>query len=219
MTLLLLPNLLAENKHHEIFLPSSVDKAVSTLDGLISESDKGGKRFLSHFKRHLPSAIYNKKTAKEEIDFLLEPLKNGERWGYVSDCGLPCVADPGSELVKRARELGIPVQAFVGPSSLTLALMLSGLPSQQFSFHGYLKGPEQLERLPRGYVHIFIEAPHHNDKMLETLIDQLNDHALLCTATDLTLPSQMVITQKVKTWKSTPKPNLHKRPTLFLFLM
>ena len=153
--LLLLPNLLGELPHPEIFLPQSVFKAVSTIDGLIAESETCGRRYLKRFEtkksyQDTPVALLNEHTPSEDLDFLLEPILKGERWGLISDAGLPCIADPGFELVRRARLKGIPIQAFVGPSSILMGLMLSGLPAQKFTFQGYLdktpvKREEQLK--------------------------------------------------------------------------
>jgi len=226
--LLLLPNLIAEHKHHQPYLPASVDQAVSTLDGLIAESETAGRRYLGRFEtkkpaREIPIAIYNKNTPREDLDFLLEPIKNGERWGYVSDAGLPCIADPGAELVFRAKKSGIVVQAFVGPSSLILALMLSGLPAQEFSFHGYLAAEEegrakeirQFAKAPG--THIFIETPYRNKYTMQALIDELPANKLLCIASELTSTSQSVVTQTVEQWKKSPLPNLDKKVALFLF--
>lgn len=230
-TLLLLPNLLGEAKYHEPFLPASVDKAVASLDGLIAESENGGRRFLGRFEtkkpaREIPIALFNEHTDDADIDFILEPLVQGERWGLVSDAGLPCVADPGAKLVYRARQLGINVQAFIGPSSIMLSLMLSGLPGQRFTFHGYLaKEPEerkkqiksiQREALKNSYTQIFIEAPYRNMHTLEALVNELHDETRLCVAWDLTLQTQGVLTQPVKFWKKSPLPNLAKRCAIFL---
>lgn len=226
--LLLLPNLLGDHQHHQPFLPESVDKAVATLDGLIAESDPGGRRFLGRFKtkknnHEMPIAILNGKTPDEDLDFLLEPIRKGERWGYVSDSGLPCVADPGAKLVRRASQSGIIVQAFVGPSSIMMALMLSGLPGQKFGFNGYLERnsvPEiiRLEKQAEkeNATQIFIETPHRNAQTLQNLIDHLKEETWLCVAADLTLPTQMVLTQKVGQWKKSPLPNLQKRNAIFL---
>jgi 16S rRNA (cytidine1402-2'-O)-methyltransferase len=230
--LLLLPNLLGENQRHEVFLPQSVDKAVASLDGLIAESEKSGRRFLSRFETKkpvhaVPIALYNKNTPDADLDFLLEPIQKGERWGLISDCGLPCIADPGARLVWRARKVGIPVQAFVGPSSLFLALMLSGLSGQKFTFHGYLeKDSLQLkntliqleeESKNRGITQIFMERPYRNQQVLESLLETLNDRTMLCVAWELTMPDQGVLTQTVKVWKKSPPPNLNKKNALFLF--
>lgn len=230
--LLLLPNLIAEHKHHELFLPPSVDKAVATLDGLIAESEKAGRRYLSRFKtqkpaQDIPLALYNKNTPDEDIDFYLEPMCNGERWGLISDSGLPCIADPGAKLVNRARLLGIPIQAFVGPSSILLALMQSGLNGQSFAFHGYLdKDADKLktairqlatESKKRRTTQIFMERPFCNRETLNILLDTLEDYAELCIAAELTGPEQMIMTQTVANWKKSPLPSIDKKNTLFLF--
>lgn len=226
--LLLLPNLIGDQPQHQPYLPESVDRAVATLNGLIAESETGGRRYLSRFKTpkktsEIPIAILNGKTPDEDIDFFLEPIRNGERWGYVSDSGLPCIADPGSKLVRRASQSGIIVQAFVGPSSIMLALMLSGLPGQHFSFHGYLERDSahdilKLEKqaYKENAVQIFIETPYRNMETLQRLIDHLKEDTLLCIAADLTLPTQMVLTQSIKLWKKSPLPNLQKRNAIFL---
>ncbi len=228
--LLLLPNVLGDVPHHEAFLPPSVDKAVSTLDGLIAESEKGGRRYLGRFQtkkkpREIPIALLNKHT--QDYDFLLEPVKNGEIWGVVSDAGLPCIADPGSHLVKRAKKMGLKVQAFVGPSSLMLSLMQSGLTGQQFYFQGYLpkdqkKRKERIEVLERrskqeGSTQICIEAPHRNRHTLETLLEVLDEKTLLSVAWELTLPTQGILTQQVAIWKKSPLPAIEKKPAIFLF--
>lgn len=230
--LLLLPNVLGEQRHHELFLPISVDKAVSTLDGLISESATGGRRYLGRFQtkkpaHEIPIALYNEHSRDDEIDFLLEPIRKGERWGLVSDAGLPCIADPGAKLVARARQTGLVIQAFVGPSAILLALMLSGLPGQHFSFHGYLekdfgqrkKQLRELETIARkgASTQIFIEAPYRNQQTLEHLLDTLSDSTRLCIAWDLTLPNQGILSQPMHLWKKSPLPNLDKRNAIFLF--
>lgn len=230
--LLLLPNLLGDHAHHEMFLPPSVDKAVATIDGLIAESVKGGRRYLSRFKMekppHLvPLALLNEHTKDEEIDFLLEPLRKGERWGVVSDAGLPCIADPGSRLVRRAHQLGIKVQAFVGPSSITMALMLSGMQAQKFTFHGYLeRDPEALRAKLKGLeavskreksTQVWIETPYRNMEMLRAALDALSPETLFCVAAGLTLPTQKVMTWEIGVWKKYQTlPELNDVPTVFL---
>lgn len=229
--LLLLPNLLGDHRHHELFLPNSVDKAVTTIDGLICESEKAGRRFLTRFQTkkpplEIPLAIYNEHTPDEDIDFFLEPIRNGERWGLISDGGIPCIADPGSKIVRRAKQSGIVVQAYVGPSSILLALMQSGMSGQRFTFHGYLKPYEagrikdikRLESLSRAEksTQIFIEAPYRNTHMLNNLIHSLNDQTWLCVAWDLTMPDQGLISEPVQRWKKMPLPNLEKKPAIFL---
>ncbi len=230
--LLLLPNLLGEHRHAEVFLPASVFKAVSTLQGLIAESEREGRRYLSRFETsrpaaEIPIALLNEHTPADHLDFLLEPIVAGERWGLVSDAGLPCIADPGSTLVLRARQRGIHVQAFVGPSSLLFALMLSGLPGQRFCFHGYLdRDPEkrvrEIKRLAaqsgqEKRTQLVIEAPYRNRYLLEAFIQTLPEQALLSVAWDLTLPTQGVMTLTVEQWRKCALPQLEKKPAVFLF--
>lgn len=229
--LLLLPNLLGECLLTQMFLPTSVDKAMQTIDGLIAESDPAGRRYLGRFQTkkpamEIPIALFNEHTPDDHIDFLLEPIVAGERWGLVADAGLPCIADPGSKMVLRARQKGIQIQAFVGPSSIFLALMLAGLPSQRFTFHGYLdkmpnKRQEQIKKMAQQSLkeqatQLFIEAPYRNKHALETLLQTLPDQAWLSVAWDLTLPTQGVVTQTVSQWKKISPPNLEKKPALFL---
>lgn len=229
--LLLLPNLLGDHRHADPFLPSSVAKAVQTLDGLIAESETEGRRFLKRFETakpasEIPIALFNEHTPDADIDFLLEPMKQGQRWGLVSDAGLPCVADPGAKLVRRARQIGIPIQAFVGPSSILLALMQSGLPGQRFAFNGYLdrepsKRRAEIQQLAKKskeeeMTQIFIEAPYRNKHTIEALVESLPDSCWLCVAWDLTMPTQGLVSQPVQLWKKSPLPNLEKKPAIFL---
>ena len=229
--LLLLPNLLGEHKHHEPFLPQSVDKAVVSLDGLIAENEIVGRRFLKRFHgdnqvHMIPVTLYNEHTPDEDIDFVLQPIIEGQRWGLVSDAGLPCIADPGSKLVKRARHLGINIQAFVGPSSILTALMLSGFSGQKFAFQGYLPiDPENLKDViqtmekqaeKEGMTQIFMEAPYRNMKTLEVVMSSLKPQTQLCIAWDLTLPTQGIVCQTVDVLKKSPLPNIEKKPAIFL---
>lgn len=231
-TLLLFPNLLGDHRYAEVFLPNSVNKAMATIDGLIAESETEGRRYLKRFETkkpayEIPIALFNEHTPDDQIDFLLEPIVAGERWGLVSDAGLPCIADPGSKLVLRARQRGINIQAFVGPSSIMMALMLSGLPGQKFAFQGYLdKVPEKRkkqilqlmqESKSSGMTQICMEAPYRNKHTLEMLVSTLSDQTMLCVAWDLTLSEQGVITQSIEQWKKCTLPNLEKKPALFLF--
>lgn len=230
--LLLLPNLLGDMRYHQPYLPASVDKAMKDIDGLIAESVQGGRRYLGRFEtakpaNEIPIALYNEKIKDVDYDFLLEPIQKGERWGYLSDAGLACVADPGSKLVRRARILGIPIQAFVGPSSILLALMQSGLPGQKFYFHGYLdkerpRRQREIQDMEKssakeGVTQIFIEAPHRNEHLLESLLEILDDETWLCVAWELTTPDQGIVSQPVRLWKKSPKPNLAKKNAIFLF--
>jgi 16S rRNA (cytidine1402-2'-O)-methyltransferase len=225
--LILLPNLLGGDLLDERYFPPGIAAAVETLDGLIAESVPAGRTFLKRFKTkkpaHLiPIAHLQKSTTRDEIDFFLDPLTKGQRFGLISDAGMPCVADPGSLVVKRAKERGIPVSMVMGPSSLLMGLMLSGLSGQAFTFHGYLPKKQEelvkkLEKMEKGYTHLFIEAPFRNQKLFSWLMHALPDKAQLSLAIDLTLPTEEVITQEVARWKKTGMPALDGRYVLFLF--
>lgn len=232
--LLLFPNLLDENATYENSMPISLSYVVPTIDGLIAESEKGARVFLKRFTflypktfRDVPIELLNEHTSDDQIDKLLDPLLRGERWGLISDCGLPCLADPGAKLVMRAKQRKVGVEAFSGPSSIILALMLSGLSAQSFTFHGYLERDpvrlaSQLKALEQrahkeSSTQLFIEAPYRSQKMLQALLQILSDDTLLCVAWDLTLPSQNVITQKIKSWKLSILPTIDKKPAVFLF--
>lgn len=225
--LLLLPNLLAKEAHHEVFLPKSVDKAVLSLDGLMAESEKEGRAYLKRFGanfREMPIRPFNEHT--QEVDELLAPLQEGEKWGLISDAGLPVIADPGSQLVHRARDFGIIVRAFVGPCSFILALMLSGLPAQRFAFHGYPPRKEteswirEMEERSRSEVatQLLMVPPYKNQPMLEMLLETLAPETELALAWDLTMPTQGVELYTCGEWKKRNLPNLHKKPAIFLFV-
>ncbi|NGX61497.1 MAG: Ribosomal RNA small subunit methyltransferase I [Chlamydiae bacterium] len=231
MTLYLLPNLLGSNLDHSLFLPISVDHAVSTLDGLIAESEGGGRRYLKQFstkkKPHeMPIALLKSSAQKNELDFLLEPVINGENWGVVSDCGLPCLADPGAALVRRARYHNLLVHTFSGPSSITHALVLSGLSGQSFHFHGYLpKEPKERAKTLKVYektlrtTHIFIEAPYRNLHTYQACLDTLKPTTLLSVATQLTTPEEWIQTAPISWWRTQKEisSKIMKKPTIFLF--
>jgi 16S rRNA (cytidine1402-2'-O)-methyltransferase len=221
--LYLLPNLLSADADPEATFVPQVAKVTLTLQGLIAESHKVGRQFLHRFgKSELPHLLLNEHTQPNELEALLAPIKRGERWGLISDAGLPCLADPGAALVLRARQEQVSVQALPGPSSIPLALMLSGLPAQSFTFHGYLERDsarlqQQLLSLQKQKTtHLFIEAPYRNDKLLQTLIRTLHPEKLLCIASNLTSPSQLLMTHPIRQWKQLTLPPL-PNPTLFLF--
>ena len=223
--LLLLPNLLNKDAHHELFLPKSVDKAVLSIEGIIAENEKEARAYLKRFGanfREMPICLLNKHN--QEIEELVHPMKEGQKWGLISDAGLPILADPGYKLVARARDLGILIKTFIGPCSMILALQLSGLAAQSFAFHGYLpKNPQEMltnlevRSKEEGSTHLFIEAPFRNQHLLEKLISTLSDETLFCVAWDLTMPTQGVETHPIKMWKKRSFPNLKGKPTIFLF--
>lgn len=226
--LLLLPNLLDESMPYEPFLPASVKTAAASLQGLIAESEKAGRRYLRRFLGHdemarLPLRALNEHTANKELDELIAPMERGEVWGLVSDAGLPCLADPGAPLVAKARQKGIGVETFAGPCSIVFALQLSGFFGQKFSFHGYLPReiPEleqklkELEKRSRSETQIWIEAPYRSAKILDAAKRILEPATQLCVAVNLTTPAERVVSQTIQKWKSDPF-SLQKEPAVFL---
>lgn len=229
--LILLPNLLDEKADPKLFLPASVWEVMRNIDGLFAESEKGGRRFLGRFEtkkraHEIPLALINEHTKNSDLDFYLEPLLKGEIWGLVSDCGMPLVADPGSDLVRRARERNIEIKAISGPSSILLALVLSGQPAQSFFFHGYIAKDiekrkaellmwEKLSKNDRS-THIFIEAPYRNHHTFEAILETLDDATLFTLASSLTSPEERVITKTIKQWKKEKLVAPEKVPTIFL---
>lgn len=225
MALLLFPNLLGDLEEHSPFLPSSVAEAARTITCLIAESEKAGRRFLRRFLpqdfRNIPIRLLNEHSSDSDKRELAAEIRKGGIWGLVSDCGMPCLADPGADLVLLARQSGVEVKTFAGPSSILFALVLSGLGGQHFTFHGYLPKEENaliqyLRKLPSGPTHLFIETPYRNRKMLQTLLNVLDPQMWLCVACDLTLPTEWVQTKKIKDWKALPIPEIDKRPAVFV---
>lgn len=222
--LYLLPNLLDDELDHTPFLPPSVGEIVPHLDGFIVESEKLGRKFLKRFVdqiQDIPVRVLNEHTTPDEVDLLAAPLQKGEKWGLLSDAGLPVLADPGARLIRRLHGLKIPVHTFPGPSSIIYALQLSGLSAQSFTFHGYLpRKPHDLENffkyLRSNHTHLCIEAPYRTDKLLKTLLAKLPHDAHLSVSWDLTLPSEGILTQKVSAWKKKV-PTLGKVPAVFVF--
>lgn len=162
------------------------------------------------------------------IDAALAPARDGDAIGLMSEAGCPAVADPGALVVRRAHELGIRVLPLVGPSSLLLGLMGSGLNGQSFAFHGYLPIPvearnariRQLEKdsARLRQTQLFIETPYRNDAMLESLLAQCQDSTQLCVARALTTTEEWICTRRIADWKKKARPELARLPTVFLLL-
>jgi 16S rRNA (cytidine1402-2'-O)-methyltransferase len=226
--LILLPNVLEESLPDGPFLPSALREAVARLDGLIAESEKGARRYLRRFLSHekmaaLPLRLLNEHSQPKEIGDLLKPILSGEVWGVVSDAGLPCIADPGADLVAAARRASLTVEAIPGPCSLTLALQLSGFSGQRFRFHGYLprmaaeleKTVRDLEKAALGETQIWIEAPYRSAKMLEALKQWLQGATFLSLAVSLTTPAERVASHTVHEWRALSF-EIGKEPVVFL---
>ena len=244
-TLYLIPNTLGptEAAPHALshILPEQVQDIASKLEYFVAENAKTARAFLKLGAIDHPLAIplqeiqiaeLNVNTPPQALAALLAPLLDGRDAGLVSEAGVPAVADPGADLVRLAHQHGVPVRPLVGPSSLLLAVMASGLNGQSFAFNGYLptdagqrtKRIQQLEQRSRSekQTQLLIETPYRNGAMLEALIASCQPGTLVCVATDLSLPTETVRTQTAAKWKaqlaSGKAPDFHKKPTVFLFL-
>lgn len=215
------------------YLPAATRDAACRLTHFVVENAKTARAELKRIGHPLPLrelAIEElpEKPLAADLEHLLAPLRAGQDIGLMSEAGCPAVADPGALLVRRAHELGITVRPMVGPSSLLLGLMASGLDGQRFAFHGYLpvREPERGHRIVElekesarlGQTQIFIETPYRNQALLAALVHSCRPKTRLCLASDLGLESERIATRRVAEWKSATLPDIDKRPTVFLLL-
>lgn len=235
-TLFLIPNTLGSHDSRDEVLPSFVQKIAANCTYFVVENSKVARQFLKAINvitalQNVNMSELNINTPDSDIAVLLEPLLAGYDVGLLSDAGCPAIADPGAKLVAAAHIVGVKVQPLVGPSSILLALMGSGLNGQRFAFQGYLPidsdersaSIKRLEQESRQYqqTQLFIETPYRNMQMLDALCQHLNSSTRLCIAVDLTLTTESIRTLTVAQWRILLKSqsfNLHKRPALFLFL-
>ena len=217
----------------ELVLPRHVIDVARKLKNFVVEQPRTARQFLSSLKLEHPIqslhfSTLNEHTDQGELADMLAPLEAGEDLGIISEAGCPGVADPGADLVLLAHRKGIRVVPLVGPSSILLALMASGLNGQRFAFHGYLpvEEPErnkaiavlEAESAKRKQTQMFIETPYRNEKLFSALLAQCRPQTLLCVATEISLPGEQIQTRSIAQWKSRPNPRLNKRPSMFLLL-
>jgi len=227
--LYLIPTTLGDTEPLNV-LPLTVKKIIERVDTYIVENEKTARRFIkkiSSSKQQSSLKLFplNKFTVASELPSYIEPCKRGIDVGIISDAGCPGVADPGAEVVKIAHENNIKVVPLVGPSSILMAIMSSGMNGQSFAFNGYLpidksERKQELKRLERlsfeqNQSQLFIETPYRNNKMLEDLCSILNGNTAICVACDITLPTEYIKTMTAHEWKKN-NVDLHKRPTLFI---
>ena len=227
--LYLIPTTLGEMNPDDV-LPQTVKRAIDFIDDYIVENEKTARKFIKSIhpekvQNSLRISSLNKRTEVSEYNAMIAPCLNGINVGLMSEAGCPGVADPGAVIVKIAHENGIQVVPLVGPSSILLAMMGSGMNGQSFAFNGYLpidKGDKKtalknFENLSvtKDQSQIFIETPYRNNKLLEDLLQILQPNTHLCIATDITLPTEYIKPFRVADWKKI-KVDLHNRPTIFI---
>jgi 16S rRNA (cytidine1402-2'-O)-methyltransferase len=211
-------------------LPAPALERIRELKHFVAENAKSARAFLSAAgtkPRDVSITELSEHTASAEVPALLQPLREGRPLGLLSEAGCPAIADPGALLVEAAHREGFRVVPLVGPSSIVLALMASGLEGQRFAFCGYLprdaaertKRLRELEARSRkeAETEIFIETPYRNDAMLASLLESCAPSTRLCVAADLTLASESVTTKSIADWRRAP-PSIGKRPAVFLLL-
>lgn len=227
--LYLIPTLLGEGDIAWV-IPTAVKQCIADLSYYIVENPKAARKFLRQVDCNLSlqeikmQALDEHTQSKNFIDFLA-PLLSGNNVGLLSEAGCPAVADPGAGLIRIAHQRNIRVVPLVGPSSVLLALMASGLNGQRFMFHGYLPVERnkriikiiQLEResVRDDQTQIFIETPYRNQRLLEALIQNCQNNTNLCIASNITLANEQIRTKTVKEWKQTV-PKVDKELVIFL---
>jgi 16S rRNA (cytidine1402-2'-O)-methyltransferase len=227
--LYLIPTTLGEVAPEDV-LPQTVKRTIDFINDYVVENEKTARKFIKSInpekvQANLRINVLNKHTEISEHKAMIQPCLEGRNVGLMSEAGCPGVADPGAVIVKLAHERGIQVVPLVGPSSILLALMGSGMNGQNFAFNGYLpidKGEKKsmlknLERVSfeKNQAQIFIETPYRNNKLVEDMLQALQNSTRLCIATDITLPTEYIKTLSINDWKNT-KVDLHNRPTIFI---
>jgi len=227
--LYLIPTTLGETEPLEV-MPLSVKKVVEQIDYYIVENEKSARRFIKKIspKKQQPSLhimLLDKYAEDLETSKYLDICQQGINVGLLSEAGVPAVADPGATIVKLAHQKNIQVVPLVGPSSILMAMMSSGMNGQNFAFNGYLpidkgdrkRAVKDLEKLSndKNQSQIFIETPYRNEKLFADLKVFLSPTTYLCIAADITLPTEYIKTMMAKDWKHQ-LPDLHKKPAIFI---
>lgn len=225
----MIPTTLGETEPLEV-LPISIKRIIEEINYYIVENEKSARRFIKKIsprksQPNLHISLLNKFTDAGIIPSFLDPCLNGENVGILSEAGCPGIADPGADVVRIAHQKGIVIVPLVGPSSIIMALMASGLNGQNFAFNGYLpietaerkKAIRKFEKISRenNQSQLFIETPYRNNNLLQEFVRTLSKNTSLCVATDITLVSEFIATKLVGDWVPD-EVDLHKRPTIFI---
>ena len=225
----LIPTTLGDSPVENV-IPSYVIDIINSTNHYIVENIKTARRYLikAGIKAKIDDLTFyelNKHSSPEQYASYLNPIKEGHNIGIISEAGTPGVADPGAEIAAIAHRKNITVVPLVGPSSILLSVMASGLNGQSFAFVGYLPipKPERIKRLKdlerrsqvENQTQLFIETPYRNQHLLEDILSNCSSETKLCIAADITLETEFIKTKSVKEWKKGI-PNLHKIPTIFL---
>ncbi len=227
--LYLVPNVLSEGDWQNV-LPAQIFTVITATKYFIVENTRTARRFLKLVNREinidtLTFFELNKYTSATDLPTFLKPAEQGFNMAVISEAGCPGVADPGADVVKIAHQKGITVVPLVGPSSILLALMASGMNGQNFAFNGYLPvKPDERSReilalekkvKTEQQTQIFIETPYRNNQLAADLVKTCSPSTLLCIAANITGENEMIVTKPIQQWKNS-LPDLHKQPVIFL---
>lgn len=227
--LYLIPSLLGDAEP-STSIPSYNVEIIRNINLFVVENEKSARKFIKiicpeKVQADLEIHILDKNTEGADLYEITQLLNRNQNIGIISEAGLPAVADPGSKLVAAAQRINFPVVPLVGPSSILMALMASGMNGQNFAFHGYLpidknerkKRLLQLEKESSqfGTAQIFMETPYRNNQMIDDLAKILHPNTLLCVACDITLATETILTKKSKDWHNN-KIDFHKRPAIYI---
>lgn len=228
--LYLVPNVLAEGDWQNV-LPVQVFQILSHTQYFIVENVRTARRFMKLVNREInidKCTFYeiNKRTNPNDLPRYLKPLEDGNDVAVISEAGCPGVADPGADVVRIAHQKGLKVIPIVGPSSILLALMASGLNGQNFAFRGYLpvkpheriRTINELEKTIKatGQTQIFIETPYRNNQLVTDILKSCSPSTLFCVAANLTGENEFIQTKTIHDWGKAGVPDLHKQPVIFL---
>ena len=231
-TLYLIPCPISDETAISDVLPELNKQIIDTLDYFIVENTRSARRFLSKAKIARPideltfRELNEHVTSPREVEELVRPLLEGRSAGVISEAGVPAVADPGALVVAQCHRRGVKVVPLVGPSSIILSVMASGLNGQSFAFNGYLpvKEPDRSRAIKRyesramaeNLSQLFIEAPYRNAKLFEQLLKTCAPTTLLTIAVDITAPTESIITRPIAEWRKCSMPEINKRPAIFI---
>lgn len=228
--LFLIPNALGDTKTSPVLIPSNQLEMIRDIKEFVVENEKNARACFKTLELNNPQSdlilhVLDKRDKHQNVSSFLNAAENGASMGLLSDAGVPCVADPGADVVNIAHKRKIQVIPLVGASSILLAVMASGFNGQSFTFHGYLpidrndrgKKIKQLENESRAkkQTQLFIETPYRNNQMLEEIVKQCQPQTRLCVASNLTTETESIISQPISLWRKQ-KHDYHKKPAVFV---
>lgn len=230
--LYLIPCPISEQTEVAAVTPAANQPIIDSLDYFIVENTRSARRFLSKsgYARRIDDAQFvelnEHTTSAAVVEQMIEPLLQGRNAGVISEAGVPAVADPGQAVVALCHKRGIKVVPLVGPSSILMAVMASGLSGQSFAFNGYLpiKEPDRSRAIKRlesraqseAQSQLLIEAPYRNVKLMEQMLRTCSPATRLCVACDITSPEEYIVTATIAEWRKRGIPDIQKRPTIFI---